>query len=121
MQYDVSLSGQVVALTRGFRLSPDGLVLDGFERLPVSSPAKSAAIYFHTLFKTTASKSADGSVALQTKGGQRWRVTSDLGELAVQPSLQLAHPAGRQDTICVCIQFDPVHVQTVAWRWVREA
>ncbi|MEO1748115.1 MAG: heparinase II/III family protein, partial [Pseudomonadota bacterium] len=121
LQYEVGLAAKTISMTRGLRLSADGRTLDGFDRVPKSVSVESAAIYFHMPTKSDASRSADGSIIVHTKGGQRWRVSSDSGSLDVQPSLQLAHPAGPQNTMCVRIDFDLIKSPTVAWRWARQA
>ncbi|MEL6819216.1 MAG: heparinase II/III family protein [Pseudomonadota bacterium] len=120
LQYDVGLAAQTISLTRGFRLSAVGQTLEGFDRIPASALVESARLHFHTPAKTKAALASDGSVLVQTRGGQSWRVSSDCGSLSVQPSIHLAHPAGRQETVCVCITFDPAKTPTVAWRWALQ-
>lgn len=121
LPYEIFVSGMTLSMLRGVRLSADGRNLDGFDRFSSEVATQDAAIYFHTPVKTIASTTADGTVVLHTRGGQQWRINCDAGNLSVQPSLQLAHPAGKQDTICIRIAFDPQDTKTVAWRWAREA
>ncbi|MEO0544899.1 MAG: heparinase II/III family protein [Pseudomonadota bacterium] len=120
LTYRVLLDGQAVTMVRGVRLSNKGRILDGFDRVAEDASAQTA-IHFHVPVKTVAARTADGSVIINSRTGQRWRVTSDVGRVDVQPSLQLAHPAGVQNTVCVQISFDPSADRTVAWRWARES
>ncbi|MEM9999652.1 MAG: heparinase II/III family protein [Pseudomonadota bacterium] len=121
MTYSVEVGSERLSLVRGFRLSKDGKVFDGFDRIVSGANGRSIAIHFHLPAAIKMLNHGDAFCSLETHLGRRWRVSAEGALLTVVPSVQMAHPAGRQASLCIRLGFSGVDGATAAWRWAQEA
>ncbi|MEM1375944.1 MAG: heparinase II/III family protein [Pseudomonadota bacterium] len=117
LDYETTVDELHMSCRRGIRLSKNGTVLDGFDRVLSRTKGPNdlvADVYFHLMRNAKVTIPDQGRAVVETAGGQRWVLETDAQKLSVQKSIQLAHPAGLQNIECLTLSFNG---DEVSWRW----